>query len=213
MKALIVAGMRVATKGLTVSTDALRLLFIMVLIFSGLHAKGAESNSDTETFSGELWKLDDAAGHMIDGVFLNETIAKEVMKFCSVGQQCEIKGRIEHCRGVRGACIEMTRLISAGWSKALPICAVSAAADRANEWWSNNGSVGVRGTIRQSEGVVPYGHMEIVMDLTTCSSGAPMAIVRVPEKWIGHYVDVNGTAIKDGDNWYIIARDVKDVGQ
>jgi hypothetical protein len=40
-----------------------------------------------------------------------------------------------------------------------------------------------------------------------------MAIVRVPEKWIGHYVDVNGTAIKDGDNWYIIARDVKDVGQ
>jgi hypothetical protein len=38
-----------------------------------------------------------------------------------------------------------------------------------------------------------------------------MAIVRAPEKWIGHYVDINGTAMKDGDVWYNIARAVKDV--
>lgn len=169
----------------------------------------AESNA--QTFSGEFWKLDNGAGYMIEGCLLKEVIAKKVMEFCSVGQQCEIKGITEHCRGVRGACIEVTRLISARWGKDLPICSASAAADRANKWWSNNSSVIVRGTIRQSEGAAPYGHMEIVMDLTTCSSGSPMAVVRVPEKWMGRYVDINGTAMKDGDVWYIIARSVEDV--
>jgi hypothetical protein len=53
--------------------------------------------------------------------------------------------------------------------------------------------------------------MQIIMDLTTCSSGAPMPAVRVPEKWMGHYVEINGTAMKEGRVWYIIARAVKDV--
>ena len=48
------------------------------------------------------------------------------------------------------------------------------------------------------------------MDLTTCSNGAPMGIDRVPEKWIGHYVEVNGTSMKGPNGWYIIARNIKD---
>jgi hypothetical protein len=51
--------------------------------------------------------------------------------------------------------------------------------------------------------------MKIVMDLTTCSSGSPMAIDRVPERWIGHYVEVNGTAMRGPNGWYIIARSIK----
>src|ERR1700730_16679574 len=111
MKTLITAASRIASKGLTVGTYTLGFSFSMALMFSGPHSLGAASagsKSDPATFSGEFWKLDDAAGYMIDGCFLKEAIAKKVMKFCSVGQQCEIKGTIEHCRGVRGACIEMT---------------------------------------------------------------------------------------------------------
>jgi hypothetical protein len=38
-----------------------------------------------------------------------------------------------------------------------------------------------------------------------------MAVDRVPERWIGHYVDLNGTAMKRENGWYIIARSIKDV--
>jgi hypothetical protein len=195
------------------SSARLSVTFALALATNVVFAEhvAAEQASSQQTFSGELWRLDNNAGYMIDGCLLKDAIANKVMKFCSVGQQCEITGIIEHCRGVRGACIEMTRLMSARWAKNLPICAPSAAADRANQWWSNNASVIVRGTIRESKNAIPYGHMEIVLDLTTCSSGAPMAVVRVAEKWIGHYVELNGTAMKEGDVWYIIARAVKDV--
>ena len=80
----------------------------------------AEQASNPQTFSGEFWKLDNNAGYMIEGCLLKDAIANKVMKFCSVGQQCEVTGIIEHCRGVRGACIEMTRLMSARWAKNLP---------------------------------------------------------------------------------------------
>ena len=48
----------------------------------------------------------------------------------------------------------------------------------------------VKGTIARSynekEDVTPpYGHMNIVMDLTTCGTGSPMPVDRVPERYIG----------------------------
>ena len=95
----------------------------------------------------------------------------------------------------------------------LPLCTPSAAAERADKWWNGGGSVFVRGTIAESHTgqSKPYGHMEIIMDLTTCSNGAPMTVVRVPEGFMGHYVELGGDPMKDGNNWYIIARSVKDV--
>jgi hypothetical protein len=58
----------------------------------------------------------------------------------------------------------------------------------------------VRGTIAESPAgeSKPYGHMEIIMDLTTCSNGAPIAVVRVPEEFMGHYVELGGDPMKDG---------------
>jgi hypothetical protein len=66
----------------------------------------------THTCSGEFWKLDDG-GYQIEDCFLKDALAKRVMEFCSVGQRCEITGIIEHCRGVRGACVEMTDMTRA----------------------------------------------------------------------------------------------------
>jgi hypothetical protein len=80
---------------------------------------------------------------------------------------------------------------------------------------AGNSSVVIRGTIAQSAerdgSAPPHGHMNIIMDLTTCSNGAPMAVDRVPEKWLGHYVELDGTAMKSANVWYIIARSIKDV--
>jgi hypothetical protein len=179
----------------------------------GLMAPPGETTAEEmpQTCSGEFLKLENGTGYSVGGCGLNQAIARRVMKFCSLGQQCEITGITQHCRNVRGACIELKRLISARWGKNLPICKASAAVDRANEWWSSNASVVVRGTIRENKNASPYGHMEIIMDLTTCSNGAPMTVVRVPEKWTGHYIEINGTAMKEGDVWYVIARAVKDV--
>jgi hypothetical protein len=61
---------------------------------------------------------------------------------------------------------------------------------------------------RQFEGVAMS---RLLRDVITCSNGSPMAIDRVPEKWTGHYVNINGTAMKGPGGWYIIARSIKDV--
>jgi hypothetical protein len=104
----------------------------------------------------------------------------------------------------------MTHLMSARWGKDLLRCSPSAAVDLANEWWTNNASVVLKGTIREAASDAPYGHMEIVIDLVTCSSGAPVPVDRIPEKWLGHYVDLGGTAIKGKSGRYVIARSIKD---
>ena len=70
-----------------------------------------------ERFAGEVLGVQSGPGYTVEGCFLSEAIARQVMKFCSLGQQCEITGITEHCRHVRGACIEMTRLLSARWGK------------------------------------------------------------------------------------------------
>jgi hypothetical protein len=51
------------------------------------------------------------------------------------------------------------------------------------------------------------------MDLTTCNTGSPMAVNRVPKAFIGHYVDLKGTAKKGPNGWYIIARQIDDVAR
>jgi hypothetical protein len=83
---------------------------VAAAFFMASHALHAEPM--TQTFCGELWKLDDG-GYQIEDVFLNDTLAKEVLTFCSVGQRCEVTGYVRHCRGVRGACIEMTEITRA----------------------------------------------------------------------------------------------------
>ena len=161
------------------------------------------------TCSGELeWTA--GVGYSIDTTcHLTIAVAKQVLKVCALGQQCEVTGYpATGCNDE--PCMKMTHLISARWGKDLPVCSASAAVDLANKWWSSNSSVVVKGTVRQSTSGKPYGHMEIVMDLTSCSSGSPMAVVRIPEKWLGHYVDLGGTAMKDESGWYIIARSIKD---
>jgi len=121
-----------------------------------------------------------------------------------------------HCRGVRGACEEMTNITAIKRGKPLPPCPANAAAARADEWWNENSSVLVRGTIIKSnkgvsDGTPPSDQMEIVMDLTSCSSGSPLAVDRVPVRWLGHYVELSGTAMRGANGWYIIARHIKDV--
>lgn len=182
--------------------------FLLGMIF------GEPVNAE-ETCPGEFLQLE-SGSYMIDGCLLSAANAKNVMKVCSLGQQCAITGTIEHCKGVRGACAEMTRITALHWGKPLPSCAATAAADRADKWWSDNSSVVLRGTIVQfakSGGgdTPPFGNTKIVMDLITCSTGSPMAVDRVSERWIGHYVELNGTAKKGPNGWYIIARSIKDV--
>jgi hypothetical protein len=162
------------------------------------------------TCSGELEWVAGVGYVVATTCHLSVAVAKEVLKVCAVGQQCEVTGYpAEGCNDE--PCMRMTHLISASRGKDLPVCSPSVAIERANEWWSNNSSVVVRGYVRQSTSSTPNGHMEIVMDFTTCSSGSPMPVVRVPEKWLGHYVDLGGTAIKAESDWYIIARSIKDV--
>src|SRR5262249_25198938 len=127
-------------------------------------------------------------------------------------------GTIEHCPGIRGACGQLTRLTSAKWGQNLPPCTPDDAIARANQWWSDGSSIIVKGTIVRSKNekedvTPPYGHMTIVMDSTTCSTGSPMAVDRVPEQFIGHYVQLNGTSMKGPGGWYIIARHVSDAKQ
>ena len=155
---------------------------------------------------------------MIEGCSLSEANAKKVMKVCSLGQPCVITGIVEHCKGVRGACAEMTQIISARWGEPLPPCSPTDAAARADQYWSDGSSIAIRGTItesaeRKADGSPPYGHTTIVMELTTCNTGSPMAIDSVPESFIGHYVDLKGTAKKGPNGWYIIARQINNAVQ
>jgi hypothetical protein len=170
-----------------------------------------------QTCTGEFQGNSNQKFYMVGSCSISAANAKKVMKSCSLGQQCEITGTTDHCRGVRGACLEMIHIASVQLGKALPLCAPTDAGVRADKWWSQNTGVVARGTVVKdaSEGgkdnTGPYGHMKIIMDLSTCSNGSPMAVDRVPEGWAGHYVEISGNAMKGGNGWYIIVRSVKDV--
>lgn len=165
--------------------------------------------------TGELEGDYAGTAYALGGCGLLPADAKKVLKVCAIGEQCEVTGTLEHCKGVNGACANITHITNIQWGKPLPLCKPTAAADRADQWWNGGGSVIVRGTIAESpiSQSKPYGHMEIILDLTTCSNGAPMAVVRVPEAFMGHYVEIGGNPMKDGNDWYIIARSVKDVSR
>jgi hypothetical protein len=167
-----------------------------------------------ETCSGEFSIVGNGF-YMIGWCRLNEANARKVMQVCSLGQQCIATGTIEHCPGVRGACAELTRITSLQWGSSLPRCTTYDAVRRADQYWSNGSSVTVKGTIVRSKNIKydvtpPYGHISIVMDLTTCTTGSPMPVDRVPERFAGHYVELKGTAIKGPNGWYIIARQIDD---
>jgi clan AA aspartic protease (TIGR02281 family) len=188
---------------------------LALLLMTGQHAAAQTPSAEETTCSGEFLKLE--SGYYIVGYCgLSAVNAENVMKVCSLGQQCVITGTVESCKGIRGACAEMTHITAAHWGKPLPPCAATAATDRADRWWSDNSSLVLRGTIFRStksggDDTPPYGHTKIVMDLTTCSTGSPMAVDRVSDGWIGHYVELNGTAMKGPNGWYIVARSIKDV--
>jgi hypothetical protein len=122
---------------------------------------------------------------------------------------------MEHRRGVRGACAEMMQVTSMSWGEPLAPCRPTDASTRADQYWSNGSSIAIRGTIirsqNQKDDGPPHGHTTIIMDLTACNTGSPMPVDRVPEKFIGHYLDLKGTAMKGPSGWYIIARQIDDV--
>lgn len=87
---------------------------------------------------------------------------------------------------------------------------------RADQWWTNGSSVILKGTISQlnehrEERAPPYGHMAIVMDLSRCSTGSPTAVDKVPERDVGHYVNLSGTAWKGPNGWYVNAGQIDDI--
>jgi hypothetical protein len=166
------------------------------------------------TCSGELSKM--VGGYMVEACTLTEAAAKKVMQSCSVGSQCVVKGLARHCPAVRGACLELFRVTSVQRGNQLPPCDRNAGIARADQWWTNGASVILKGTITQSDeahdvGSPPYGHMAVVMDLTTCSTGSPMAIDKVPERYVGHYVNLQGTAWKGLNGWYVNAGQIDDI--
>jgi hypothetical protein len=192
--------------------------FAMITVLTAtlaLVASLAINSAYAETCSGELEGDYSGTAYGLGGCGLLPEDAKKVLKICAIGQQCEVTGTLEHCKSVKGACANITHITNIRWGKPLPLCTPFAAADRADQWWNGGGSVIVRGTIAESPArqSKPYGHMEIIMDLPTCSNGAPMAVVRVPEGFMGHYVELGGDPMKDGNNWYITARSVKDVSR
>jgi hypothetical protein len=113
-----------------------------------------------ETCSGEV--EGDYSGKEVEGDYSGKTAcglggcgllaadAKKVLKVCAIGQQCEVTGTLEHCKGIKGACANITHITNIRWGKPLPLCTPSSAADRADEWWNGGGSVTVRGTIAES---------------------------------------------------------------
>jgi hypothetical protein len=170
-----------------------------------------------ETCSGEFTDFGNGF-YGIGGCRITTADARKIMNVCSLGQQCVATGTIEHCPDIRGACAQLTRITSAKWGQNLPPCSPYDAIARANQWWSNGSSIIVKGTIVRSrndkENVSPpFGHLNIVMDLTTCGTGSPMPVDRAPEAFVGHYVELNGTAMKGPEGWYIIARHVGDARQ
>ena len=191
-----------------------RIARTAIVLTLGTALLGQPANA-SDTCSGEFLKT--GGYYSIGGCNLSESTADEVLKVCALGQQCEVTGTLEHCKGIRGACAKITHVTTAHWGKPLPVCEPSAAFARANQWWSVNSSVLIRDTIAQNKegdgSAPPYGHTKIVMDLTTFSDGAPMPVDRVPEKWIGRYVERSGIAMKSVKGWYIIARSIKDVAE
>jgi hypothetical protein len=153
---------------------------------------------------------------MIEGCSLTDEQAKQIMKVCPLREQCVVKAIKGNCPGVRGACSEVVRILSIDRGEPLPPCKKTDAAARADQWWSDGSSVEVTGIITQSikvgnEIAPPYGHTTIVMDLTTCSTGSPMPVDRVPERYLGHYVELKGIAMKGPNGWYIIAGQIDDM--
>ena len=173
--------------------------------------------ASAETCSGEFTDYGNGF-YGIEACRITASDARKIMNICSLGHQCVVTGTLEHCPGIRGACAQLTHITSANWGQDLPPCTPDGAIARANQWWSNGSSIIVKGTIIRSknekqDATPPYGHMNIVMDLTICGTGSPMAVDRVPEQFIGHYVELNGTAMKGPEGWYIIALHVADARQ
>jgi hypothetical protein len=154
------------------------VLAVLPFLFCGGAAVARSPKAALDTCSGEFWHGD--GFYMIDYCSLSEANAKKIMRTCSLGQQCVIKGIVEHCKGVRRACAEMTRVIDVQWGKDLPMCSPSAAADRADEWWLSSGPSsnvsGLKGMIARSVqgdgSTPPYGHTKLLWSSRTDAAAA-----------------------------------------
>lgn len=179
----------------------------VVLLLVGLSGGAAHAQSTCE---GRLERM--PGGFEVGGCDLTGANARRVASVCSPGQPCVVKGTTRSCPGVNGACLMMGRISSVSVGASLPACTAANAVDRANEYWQQGNSLLLEGTITAREASTsgpPYGRTEIAMDMVDCEGGSAMAIDHVADRWIGHYVQVHGTAMKGAAGWYIIANDVQ----
>jgi hypothetical protein len=200
-----------ALPGMTFKLTGLAFL-LGVLVLSGQAYSQMPDSVEQSTCEGELVSYGDTLS--VGGCGIKRRDVRAVTQVCSLGQQCLITGILEHCPGVRGACAEFKKITKIRRGAALPVCRVDAAIQRANKWWRIGASVIVKGTIIRAPkerriDTASYGFNEIIVDLTTCSNGAPMYIDRVPDKWIGRFVEVGGIASKDGNTWFISATSIE----
>src|SRR6266851_3264210 len=98
------------------------LVWSLLLAVSFAHPSYSDPKDEAEyTCKGEFEKTRQNY-YSIGGCNLSISDARKVSGVCSLGQQCEVTGIIEHCKGVRGACIEITRISDIRYGKALPRC-------------------------------------------------------------------------------------------
>ena len=94
--------------------------------FYGSSSAKSKSIDQEVTCAGEFERGADGSYGIGGCATLSAANARKVMKICSLGQQCEVTGTIEHCKGVRGACGEFTNISRIRWGKPLPLCAENA---------------------------------------------------------------------------------------
>jgi hypothetical protein len=84
-----------------------KTLLALAAIVIASRAEAAPTETWQKTCSGELWRVKND-GLMIDTCSLVPKVAKKVLAKCALGQQCVVTGTMRHCKGVRGACEEMS---------------------------------------------------------------------------------------------------------
>ena len=131
-------------KSRTIIPTLVLLVQFMEVPFYGSSSAKSKAIDQEVTCAGEFERGADGSYGIGGRPTLSAANARKVMKICSLGQQCEVTGTIEHCKGVRGACGEFTNISRIRWGKPLPLCAENAAVVRADQWWSQNVAVMLR---------------------------------------------------------------------